>query len=520
MADAGRIMPHAVNKQGGTLRAPQRDIWTYFALLLALAASLPPILAHYPQMTDYPAHLARWYVMLNHQTNPLLEQYYSFRWAWSGNLGADLLIGPLAALFGLETGGRIILILIPALTGLALITVEHVLRGRVGIGALLAMAAIWSPAMIMGFLNFTLSLALALFAFALWVRAEGKPWRGAAFVVIGVLVWLCHQSGWGVLGLMVFGYEWSRRERMSRKALLRAVLATWPLWLPVLPTLLAGGQAAGSFNYGPMPLWVKWIEWKTAMRDREGWLDIASVIFFCAAPLLALYLRKIDGRLGWAALLLVLLALTIPRHLGGGDYADYRLIGVALMLGSLAIDWRAPVWLMPLAAVPFLARLSVTTLAWQAHSGEVTAMLGALDHMPQGGRVAYAFEERTNLWPTSAFGHIGSYATVRRDALTNCHFAIPGVHMLQVKAPGWKFVDPSQRFLVRGDKRVELANFAPAKVADFLWYYGQRPPVNLPPGAKVIYRTGHSFLARLLRQSGARSSGATPGLPSGGPIAN
>ncbi|MEY4159749.1 MAG: hypothetical protein RLZZ136_370 [Pseudomonadota bacterium] len=483
------------------------DGWTWAAIALSLLAALPPILARYPQMTDYPAHLARWYVMLVHGENPVIDQYYGFRWAWSGNLGADLLIHPLAALFGLETGGRIIVILIPLLTGLALITVERTLRGRVGVGTLLALATIWSPSLIMGFLNFTLSLALALFAFAFWVRSAGWKWRNACFVPIGLLVWLCHQSGWGVLGVMVFGYEWQRD-----KNLLRAVKATLPLWLPILPTVLASQQAAGSLNYGRNPLWVKWIEWKTAMRDREGYLDLASTAFFCIIPFVAMAYRKFDWRLGWAVAIMVVLTLVVPRHLGGGDYADYRLIGVALMLGALAIDWRAPNWLMPLAAVPFLVRIMITALAWQATSTEVSAMLRALNMVPRGAKVAYAFEEVRTLWPTPAYGHIGSWATVRRDALVNCHFAIPGVHMLQIKQPDWHFVDPSQRYLLRMNKRVDLSTFAPAKVADFIWYYGERPPIRLPDGAEVIFSTKHSFIARLHHpvQQGAVQQLANP----------
>ena len=497
MAEAA--LPFSADHRRGLPRLPAfaHDPWTVFAIVLALLAALPPILARYPQMTDYPAHLARWYVMLQRGENPVLDQYYGFRWVWSGNLGADLLIFPLAKLFGLETGGRIIVILIPVLTGLGLITVERTLRGRVGVGSLLAMATIWSPSLIMGFLNFNLSIALALFAFAFWVRSAGWKWREAIMVPIGLIVWLCHQSGWGVLGVMVFCYEWSRDRK-----LIRAVIATLPLWLPLLPTLLAGSQAAGSMSYGPKPLWVKWVQWKTAMRDREGYLDIACVILFCALPFIAMAFRKFDGRLGWAMAAMVGLSVIVPRHLGGGDYADYRLIGVALMLGALAIDWRpsgwlTSGWLIPLVAAPFLMRIAVTALAWHSTSAEVSAMLRALKDVPRGAKVAYAFEEVVGLWPTPNYGHIGSWATVRRDALVNCHFAIPGVHMLQVKEPGWTWVDPSQRFLIRGSKRVDLTNFAPAKVADYLWYYGERPPVALPQGAVVLFGTRHSFLARL-----------------------
>ncbi|MFM5908878.1 MAG: hypothetical protein ACKOPO_15015 [Novosphingobium sp.] len=477
-----------------------RGAWYAFAVLMAMVATLPPLITNYPMMTDYPAHLARWHVMLEHGRNPVLDAYYGFRWAWSGNLGADLLIFPLAALFGVETGGKIILVTIPLLTGLGLISVERALRGRVGIGSLLAMGTIWSPSLLMGFMNFTLSLALVLFAFAFWVRSEGRKWREAVFVPIGLLIWLCHQSGWGVLGVMVFAYECHRLHGLGKprfEAIWRAVIATVPLWLPILPTVLAGQQAPSSFSYGRRALWSKWIFWKTALRDQHGHLDIATVCLFVALPLVALFTRKLDGRLAWSALLLALLALIVPRHLGGGDYADYRLVAVAIMLGLLSIDLRPSAFSMALASGPFLLRILVTTVAWKSHSLATAEMLRALDHIPRGAKVAYAFEEISGLWPIPPNGHLGSYATVRRDALVNCQFAIPGVHMLQVKAPGWTFADPSQRYLLRAWQRVDLKNFAPAAKADFLWYYGARPPIGLPEGAEVIFRTKHSFLARM-----------------------
>src|SRR5207245_245174 len=83
----------------------------------------------------------------------------------------------------------------------------------------------------------------ALFAVAGWVRLEGWRWRPAVFLPVGVLVWLCHLAGWGVLGVLVFGYEWHRRRGIA------ALVATWPLALPAL-SLFAGGGPSGMLSYG------------------------------------------------------------------------------------------------------------------------------------------------------------------------------------------------------------------------------------------------------------------------------
>ncbi|MFM5885054.1 MAG: hypothetical protein ACKOQ3_06980, partial [Novosphingobium sp.] len=221
--------PEQFSKRGFAARAwlkaepgPRESL--IFALLLVLVSTLPVLVAVYPQMVDYPAHLARFHVMLERDHSPFLQQYYGFKWRWMGNLGADLLIRPLARWFPLELAGRIVVGIIPLITGLGILAVEWVLRRRIGVGAVLAMAFVWSPALLLGFLNFGLSLAAALFAFALWVLLDGKKWRAPLFIPIGGFVWLGHVSGWGILGILVFGYEWSKDKSW------RAFLAPWPLF--------------------------------------------------------------------------------------------------------------------------------------------------------------------------------------------------------------------------------------------------------------------------------------------------
>ncbi len=475
--------------------SPREGLW--LGLFLALLSAMPFIVAKTPQLTDYPSHLARYYIMLDGGHNPFLARYYEFKWQLTGNLGADLLIWPLAKVFGLETGGRILGMIIPPLTGLGIIAVEWVLRRRIGVGAMLAFALIWSPAMGMGFYNFCLSLALALLSFALWIKLEGRPRRALAFIPIGLAMWLCHAAGWGVLGVLVFGYEWHRRKSI------RAVIATWPLLFPIVAMLLSG-EAKGAVSYGAKVGAFKFAIWLQAMRDQSFWLDVGSLALILLVLLTAAALRKIDGRLGWAALILLVLTFAMPRHFGGGDYADYRLIAVALMVGCMAIDWQAPRWLFWLAPVLFLVRLDLTCAAWEVHSRELTQMLKAMDYLPEGARVAGAVVVETRGWPLNPFEHVPSYTTIRRDALVNSHFAIPGVHMLRLREGGPGFVDPSHRVMHLPGRPINLRYFKPARQADYLWYIGQEGPTTLPPGTRVLFATRHSFLARLAKPAAAR----------------
>src|SRR5690606_4274612 len=221
------------------------------------------------------------------------------------------------------------------------------------------------------------------FAFALWVRLEKWRWRAAVFLPLGLVNWLCHMAGWGVLGLLVFGYEWHRRKEWS------AFLAPWPLTAPLVP-ILFGTEAGGALNYGDNVWIYKQYIWLQGLRVQSFLLDVGVGALILLVFAGAAFFRKIDGRLGWAALLLLGATIAVPRHLGGGDYADYRLIAVALMVASLAIDWRAPRWIFFLVPLLFLARIDATTQAWARYSRELEAALKALDHVPRGARVAGA----------------------------------------------------------------------------------------------------------------------------------
>lgn len=214
----------------------QREMWG-LGLILTLLSGLPFLTSWYPQMVDYPAHLARFHIMLSRDASPFLQQYYGFDWRWMGNLGADILIQPLASVMPLERAGWLIAALLPLITGLAILTVEWTLRKRIGLASILAFSFIWSPSLLLGFLNFMIAQALALFAFALWVRMDGSRWRAPVFIPVGLVVWLAHVSGWGILGLMVFGYEWHKDKSW------RAFLAPWPLFFPLL-ALVAGAAWA------------------------------------------------------------------------------------------------------------------------------------------------------------------------------------------------------------------------------------------------------------------------------------
>lgn len=473
---------------------PVASLWV--AIALALVSCLPLLVAgHYPQMVDYPAHLARYHVMLSRDASPFLQQYYGFEWRWMGNLGGDILIRPLAALFGLEPGARIMVTAIPVLIGLGIVAVDWTLHRRIGIGAMLAFAFIWSPSMQLGFINYGLSLAAALFAFAAWVKLDGWRWRAPLFVPIGALVWLAHVSGWGVLGIMVFGYEWSKAKSW------RAFVAPWPLMFPMAVLALGATSGTGDqiASYGPAFRIYKLAIWRQAMRDTWEWLDYGSLAFVGLVLTGSLLAFRWDGRLGWAAIAMLVLSIIMPRHIFGGDYVDARLISTGLLVGCLALRWHGPRWLVYAAALLFLGRLALTTQDSARDSQRSAQIASLVEHLPQGARVASLVVTERGRWGYNGLEHIGAYAVVRRDALNNSNFALPLVHMLTIRDAGPQFRDPYHRILHLPGTPVKVAGYAPLSDADWFWYIGDEEPVDVPRSMTIVARVPGAFLAKLAK---------------------
>jgi len=129
----------------------------------------------------------RYRIELDLAHSPSLQRFYGYEWAPIGNLGVDLLIIPLAKLFGLEPAAKLIVLAIPALTAIGMLWVAREVHGRIPPTALMALPFIYSFPFLFGFLNFSLSVALAFLSFGLWLhlaRTGRTTLRGWLFALI------------------------------------------------------------------------------------------------------------------------------------------------------------------------------------------------------------------------------------------------------------------------------------------------------------------------------------------------
>jgi hypothetical protein len=490
-------------------------------VLVVLATMIPLVYPPIPPLVDLLGHMGRYRVELDLDHSPFLQRYYDYHWAAIGNLGVDLLIVPLGKLIGLEPAVKLIVMLIPPLTAAGFLWVAREVHGRIPPTAFFALPFIYGYPFLFGFVNFTLSVALAFLAFGLWLRLgrlERTTIRGLLFVPISLVIFFCHTYGWGLLGLMCFSADSVRLHDRGRSwwwAGIEAALHTAVMALPIFVMLIwrsetHGGQTVDWFDWK-----VKWHWIYSALRDRWKWLDIGSLVVAALAFTYALFSRKLtlSRNLAFSAIVLAVSFAIIPRIVFGSAYADMRLVPYLMAVALLAIrfrgapDRRTAQVLAVLGLAFFAARTAANTASLGMAADDQSAKLQAIDQMPQGSRViSLVGMTCKEYWPMLRNGHLGAMVIVRRDGFSNDQWLLEGVNLLDLKytAAGYFAADPSQ--LVRPNRCIDrlhrmiddsLANL-PRRDFDYVWLIDVPPydpqtvadmkPVWRGPGS-ILYKT-------------------------------
>ncbi len=486
-------------------------------------AIIPLLWPSLPPLTDLPGHAARWHIAMARADSPLLR-FYAIDWRLIGNLGTDLLAIPLAHAIGISGAAKLIAILIVGLTVAGMLLLAREVHGRIPPTALFAVPFAYGWPFQMGFLNFALAQALALFALTLWIRL-GKTGRfrlrAALFAPIGVLMWIAHSAGWGLFGLMAFGAELARRREAEERwpaAIGSALLACLPLALPALimianapPPGSRAGETGDWFNILAKFLWII-----SALRDRWAWFDIGAIM----GVLLLLYIAARDRLLGYAALLgwpaLFCIAgfILLPRLLLGGAYVDMRMMPMIWALALLAIRPPLPGRLARGLAIAgllfFTVRTAATTASFVLRDSEHQAELGALEAIPRGATVlALVYKPCLTPWSDIRAEHLPAFAIIARDAFVNEQWAIDGqqyLHIRYTKAAPFD-ADPSQLAYPSGCREQghslaeALATF-PRAAFSHVWIIGHHSAETRHFGLVPVWTNGRSDLYEVLGAAG------------------
>lgn len=505
----------------GARLVPQLPDWGVI-LAASLIAAIPLVAPAIPPLTDLFGHLGRYAVQTGLADDPLLQRYYGFDWALLPNLGADLLVQMLAPLIGLEPAVKAIAIgtIVASVAGLLILARQA--HGRIPAGAFFALPLVYGYPFQFGFLNYCLSMALALLALALWIDLGRRGLFGlrmVLFVPVSAVLLVAHVSGWGAFGLFAFAAEFARARgdgagigRAARDSILQCL----PLALPALALLLLAGQGSegGTGDWFNWPVKMLWL--MLTLSQRIAWFDQLSVLLL--AGFIAVALRSpmfvVDRALGLGALLLFGAFLLLPRILIGSAYADMRLTPFIFAIALIAIDLRqeqshrARMVLLAAGASFFLARTVYVAHDFLRIDREIRQELGALQHIGRGERVlGLVGRACSDGWQLERRTHLPSLALVRKSAFVNDQFIMQGAQLLSIrydKARGFDR-DPAQMVLgercpsTRYRKLGEAIAAFPRAAFDKVWVIDTPPDNGMAhAGLHPIWRYKRSVLYRIV----------------------
>lgn len=491
------------------------------AVLLVILAAVPILIVTVPGASDYPNHLARHHILASIGQGTAIDGYFVVDWRWVGNLGVDLPVLALSPWLGVECATRVVSALIAPLTVAGILLLSRSVHGRVTGSAMLALPFAFAQPFLFGFLNYCLSVALALLVAAAWyTNRRTSLYTSLGFGLGAIVVWTAHIMGWAILLILVAGAELAV-VRNWRDLVYRALRAV-PLLLPLVPLLVWRADGDGRlFWYAPHLLQAKAMNFVTVLKGLSMPFDLAMTASICLGAVLAFWWasgRRLEPRLATGGGLLLFATLLLPTTVLGSWGADLRLTPVAMMVMIMAIrpaerPERERLLIM-LGASLFVLRTGWTSVHWWQADRVLQKRLLLLDEVPRGSRLGFlSAEAGCENWILTPDRKLGAYAITRRDAFSNTLFQIPGSDLMTIRQPSdrARWFDGSQDIPVRcpegvSDMHVLGERMRSMAQADFsaLWIAGlDEKRVPRLPGYAIAYSRGIDTL--LIKQaSGSR----------------
>ena len=440
-----------------------------FVLALAVTA-IPVLITPMPPLLDYPNHYVRlWLLEGGADLQPLARIY---RIDWQGaytNIFIDLVAAAAKGVVPVSIVGPGMLLLSLLLPGIGIAALANHVHGRLTWWHLLCVILGWGQVFLLGFVNFQISLGLALLGAVAVARMSqrGLASRSILNVIVGCVLLVTHPFGLLLyvllIGGLAMGADWAPSGGW-REALLgirRAIEACIPLIVLVgLFWLLA--PHPGDHQAGPPEAtqWQStWIIGKPAIllspfKTYRAHADLLFVAAFVAPIVVAMLWRRLrwHGGLLVSALVLAIGSLVMPSHYLGTAFIDIRLplmlwmtLAVALLPDVGRVGFRAAIGaIMAMAVV--LVRAEGIGRIWLDRRGDLEAVDRVLARIPAGQIVlplvqtpdhqhirdlplGRAVGDQVDFW------HLATLAIVERHAFVPTLFANPGKQVVQVLPP-------------------------------------------------------------------------------------
>lgn len=519
--------------------------------LMVLITIWPALSIDILPLLDYPNHLARMHILTHWQNDPVLQGTWQIEWRPVPNLAMDLLVPPMATVFGVELASRLFFILAQLMPVAGVLAVQKAVRGRVGYLGLGAFVMAWSLPLAWGFLNFSFSVGLALLLFALWIKAA--PWdywkRLAVFNLATLALYFSHMIGLGGLVILIALYELdqARHAKALRpdRLLLRALPVMAMFAVPIVMFVMsqvAFEVSAPSMSHGSWygDISSKFFALASSLFFYGGLPDLLVILFMAGV---GVYVWRY-GTLSYQSSLvfvmagLGLLVVLLPNVLMG-VFLDAR-IGLfffaTLLAGlQLSISNRQIARLLVIGFVSVNAILSLSIyLGWSRFQPDYEELRQAFSQIEPGARLMSVADPgyqddtlsydtrwrlsrvtRPGVTTVHAYWHASSLAIMEQGVFLADQFTHPSSQPLRT-APKHALLDPVQptRPVTTGllmaaldPSRLEELQATAADYGEMLYWadwahdfeylivYRYRPDLRfvLPEGRLELVETGEFF---------------------------
>lgn len=425
----------------------------YFVLVfLALFAvtQFPLYWVQYPDIVDFPNHLARLHILIHLSDSEALQQYYTLRQLKIGtNLAMEVLVPLLARGMSLMLALKVFASLAMLLLTSGAVVLGRVINGKVSYLSLGVLFFAQNAMFQLGLLNYLFGLGLAFWLLAAWIstRHNSSIFHWIGFSTGCILLYLCHLSAFGVYAVCVLSYEvgctQSKFGLKSRSAL-KALLLSLTQFVPVVVLHILISVSTGTYTPAPMEhsllqIIYIWLKYKLILLIISPSICVSGYVMgqaiFGVFLVFALYvgfregLLKLAAPAKWMAGTLALCIFLLPFAGFGSRFLDVRLIpALGLILWSgLAVSQhrklKPNVMLVVIAVIVLLMSFNAAR-EWLLRDAEYRQIRAVLQKIPEGSKVATIILNKP-VGPDSISAHAGAYSVIDRSTLLSNMFVWP-----------------------------------------------------------------------------------------------
>jgi hypothetical protein len=468
---------------------------------LTLVAVLPFWTFRYPVVTDYPNHLARWFVLF-HMKDPTYHfaGFYAPAWGPLPYISPDILAMALQKFLPIDVVGRCILSLCIILVAFATyFFLKKACPENIELASFGILVA-FNPNFLMGSISNQFSLAFCLIVVGLWVSycRSRKPITAVGIVIGLILIFLSHLIGFVVAGTVMGTYALLQKNPWKKVAIL-AVLSV-PALLLLAYNLRSEGASASFYYFEPF-VWDKLRHLPFPFRlFTSRALDVIVLATLGFLIILVWRNRQLVAlRPVWLTVSAVLLLIYFmaPNVYRLGGYADLRILPF-LYLFLLAV-WRfqrVPRYLYLGLALLVLFRVVTVEQMFGDRQAELRQLTASFEAIPRDSRVLQILPIERLLGREDI--HHLDYGLIQRGFLVPTLFHIPGVQPIRLADSSYCPNVLCNIFQASGVDWQQVANSY-----DYLWVHNypeittsvsQIGDVVFSNDSVTVYRVRHSHL--------------------------